>query len=77
MNPKNYEPGMRITFDARSKTAAVAFRGRVITLPDQFTSEHEAVSAAENYCRKHGWVDKPVPAIPARSLLKHRRSSSL
>ena len=66
---KVYETGMRITFNAATRTVAVAFRGRLITLPGTYPDERAAVAAGEHYCMQQGWEDRPVPS---RSLLRPR-----
>jgi hypothetical protein len=68
---QRYETGMRITFDRQSKTATVAFRGRLIRLSGQFADESAAISAGEDYCRSLGWIEKPA-ATAGRSLLRSR-----
>jgi hypothetical protein len=69
----HYEPGMRIDFDPVSRTATVAFRGRVKTLSGLFASEEQARRAGETYCRVLGWNPK-VAAVPVHSLMAHRRT---
>lgn len=59
-----YETGMKITFEPRSRTVMVKFRGRLTVLPGQFGSEGEAVSAGETFCRQCGWRPAPVRAAP-------------
>ena len=70
---KNYETGMRITFDPRAKSVAVAFRGRVTVLAGPFDSETAAVAAGEAFCVKQGWVKQPVTES-GTSLLAHRKT---
>jgi hypothetical protein len=71
---KQYEPGMRITFDPATKRARVAFRGRLIELPGSFDTELDAVRAGEEHCKRNGWVERPEPTN-AESLLKHRKTT--
>ena len=66
---KVYEPGMRITFDPGAKTALVAFRGRLTTLPGRYADQNAAVQAGEDYCRHRGWADRPAAT---HSLLRPR-----
>jgi hypothetical protein len=66
MNP--YEPGMRITYDERSKRVIVAFRGQLLTLPREFENEREATLAGEDYCREHGWVPRASATFGRRVL---------
>jgi hypothetical protein len=72
--PKNYEAGMRISFDAKTKNVSVAFRGKLTILPGPFPAEKEAIRAGEDFCRKHGW-SAPLPPDDraGQSLLKHRK----
>ena len=60
-----YEAGMRITFEPRSGSVVVRFRGRVTVLPGVFGSEDQAVDAGETFCRQHGWRPTPLRAAPA------------
>lgn len=67
---KGYETGMKITYEPRSKTVMVNFRGRVTMLPDVFGTESEAVNAAESYCRQQGWrpvAPRTAPKVVLRS----------
>ena len=65
-----YETGMRISYDSASKKVSVAFRGRLLTLPGEYSTMQEAVRAGEGHCRHLGW-QKPVHRKHAVSLL-HR-----
>lgn len=67
---KNYETGMKVSFDPSSRTAIVKFRGRLTVLPGQFGTEAEAISAGESFCRQHGWrpqPPRPAPRVTVRS----------
>lgn len=55
---KNYEAGMRITFDDKKGSVAVAFRGKLQTLPGPYASREAGVRAGEDYCRNRGWTDR-------------------
>lgn len=66
----SYEPGMKINYDAGSKRAVVAFRGRITVLPDTLETEAEAVAAGERLCRQLGWI----PTDSASGHKKHFRS---
>ncbi len=57
----SYEPGMKINYDAGSKRAVIAFRGRITVLPDTLETEAEAIAAGERHCRQLGWV--PADAV--------------
>jgi len=59
---KVYETGMRITFNAATRTVAVAFRGRLLTLPGIYPDERAAVTAGERYCMQQGWDERPAPS---------------
>jgi hypothetical protein len=50
-----YEPGMKVNYDPNSKRVIVAFRGRIIVLPDLAETEAAGIAAGESYCRVHGW----------------------
>jgi hypothetical protein len=52
---KVYETGMKITYEPRSKTVIVAFRGRLQVLSGPYENESEALAAGEAYCRLKGW----------------------
>jgi hypothetical protein len=64
---KGYETGMKITFEPRSQTAIVSFRGRLTVLPGRFATEDAAVAAGETFCRQHGW--RPVRQRPAQRVM--------
>ena len=72
---KFYEPGMRIIYDLRSRTAKVTFRGKISTL-GMFESEFDARKAGEIFCKRHGWPGPPSPQAP-KSLLAHRHRPPL
>lgn len=44
---KGYETGSKITYEPRSKTVIVNFRGRVTALPGPFDTESAAMNTAE------------------------------
>jgi len=67
--PQNYETGMRVVFDEKSKTVSVAFRGRRHELEGPFESVHEGIKAGENYCRKLGWDFSSPDPRSGRSIL--------
>lgn len=71
---KHYEPGMRITYDPKTKRARVAFRGRLVELPAEFDNERDAVRAGEDHCKRNGWIEHPEPP-KGESLLKHRKTT--
>ncbi|MCJ8056879.1 hypothetical protein GB928_023745 [Shinella curvata] len=50
-----YEAGMQILYDVVSKGVFIQFRGRSEFLTGPFASRHEAILAAEDYCRRMGW----------------------
>jgi hypothetical protein len=50
----NYEVGMSITFDERSRCVTIAFRGKTKTFTTQLPREG-AIRAGEEYCRARGW----------------------
>ena len=52
---KGYETGMKVTYEPRSQTVIVAFRGRLQVLPGRHACESEALNAGESYCRSLGW----------------------
>lgn len=52
----SYEPGMKITYDPISQRVVVAFRGRIVVLPETYENEPSARAAAEAHCRRLGWV---------------------
>lgn len=65
-----YETGMRITFEPRSGSVMVRFRGRLTVLAGVFGTEDEAVDAGETFCRDRGWRPgplRPVPSVTLRS----------
>lgn len=47
---------MKVTYDPQTKRVIVAFRGRIVVLPDMADSEAAAAKAGEAYCRAHGWT---------------------
>jgi len=51
----SYEPGMKINYDPVSKRVVVAFRGRIVVLPDSYESEPAGIAAGETYCHRQGW----------------------
>ncbi len=69
---KNYETGMKITYDQKAKTAMVAFRGRVTVLPGPYTTEGEAVNAGEKHCKANGWDENAGAGDPKSMLTKNR-----
>ena len=52
---KGYETGMKVTYEPRSRTVIISFRGRLMVLPGRYATEGEGVSAGESYCRLQGW----------------------
>jgi hypothetical protein len=66
-----YEPGMKITYEPRSKRVVVAFRGRITILPESCETELQAVAAGESHCRRAGW-NPADPAKDGRKLLRVR-----
>ncbi len=66
-----YEPGMKVTYEPRSKRVVVAFRGRITVLPDPCETEAQAVAAGEAYCRRAGW-NPADPAMDGQKLLRGR-----
>lgn len=61
---KDYENGMKISYEPRSQTVIVSFRGRLQVLPGRYASESEGVSAGESFCRVRGWrPDQPMAAL--------------
>lgn len=67
---RGYEPGMKITYDPKSKRVVVAFRGRITVLPDLFENEELAIAGGEHHCRLLGWnaQDKETSKRKLRSL---------
>jgi hypothetical protein len=59
---KGYEAGMKVTYEPRSRTVIVAFRGRLQVLPGRYESESEGLSAGESFCRLQGWHPQKAPA---------------
>ena len=53
--PRSYETGMKVNYDPDTGRVIVAFRGRIVVLPEQFDSECAGVAEGENYCRRNGW----------------------
>lgn len=61
---------MRITFEPRSGSVIVWFRGRLAVLPGPFGTEDQALDAGEAYCARLGWRPgrpRPVPSVLLRS----------
>ena len=56
-----YEFGMKVTYEPRSQTVIVAFRGRIQVLPGRYASESEGLSAGESFCRVQGWQPQEPP----------------
>ena len=48
--PGNYETGMRVVYDEKSKTGAIVFRCRRHELEGPFATASEGVKAGEDYC---------------------------
>lgn len=46
---------MKVSYDPRSRRVVVAFRGRIVVLPEHADDETKAIAAGEAYCREHGW----------------------
>lgn len=70
ISKSTYETGMRITFEPRSGSVFVWFRGRLAVLPGAFDTEDEALAAGETYCARLGWRPGPprhVPRVQLRS----------
>tara|TARA_R110000868_G_scaffold50530_3_gene161395 strand:- start:427 stop:654 length:228 start_codon:yes stop_codon:yes gene_type:complete len=69
---KNYERGMKITFDQKARSVMVSFRGRVTVLPGPFATEGEAVRAGEGLCKTNGWDDSGGGNGGKSLLTRHR-----
>ena len=54
-----YEQGMHIIYDVLKKGVFIEFRGRSDYLPGPFSSQKDAISAAEDFCRAQGWNGTP------------------
>jgi hypothetical protein len=57
-----YENGMQVTYEPRSQTVIVAFRGRLQVLPGRYVSESDGLAAGESFCRLQGWHPRKGPA---------------
>jgi hypothetical protein len=57
-----YESGMQIIYDVLKKGVFVEFRGRSHYLDGPFSSQREAVRAAEDHCRRLGWQSDSKPS---------------
>ncbi len=62
MTTANYEPGMKIVYDAPSKRVVVSFRGRITVLPEPCDTVAEATAAGERFCSLQGWSPHPSPS---------------
>jgi hypothetical protein len=71
--PKNYETGMKVVFDEKSKAVSVTFRGRRHELKGPFESECEGIKAGQNHCRKLGWDCSSPDPRTGRSILSRQR----
>lgn len=63
---RGYETGMKVTYDPHTRRVVIAFRGRIVVLPELFDSEADGIAEGETYCRRHGWM--PAEASRARKL---------
>ena len=52
-----YEAGMQIIFDVLRKGVFVEFRGTSKYLEGPFPNRKAAIAAAEEHCRKRGWME--------------------
>jgi hypothetical protein len=60
----DYETGMKVTYEPRSQTVIVAFRGRLQVLPGRYPSESEGLTAGESFCRVRGWrPERQTPSL--------------
>ena len=50
-----YEAGMKIAYDDRSRRVVVSFRGRLVVLPEPCGTREEAQAEGESYCRRLGY----------------------
>lgn len=71
--PENYETGMRVVYDEKSKTVAIVFRGRRHELKGPFSTASEGNKAGEDYCRRLGWDCFSPDPHAGRSILRPRR----
>jgi hypothetical protein len=46
---------MKISYERNSKRVIVAFRGRIMALPESYEDEESGIRAAERHCRLLGW----------------------
>jgi hypothetical protein len=73
MAMKNYETGMRVVYDEKSKTVAIVFRGRRHELEGPFATASEGTKAGEDYCRRLGWDCSSPDPHAGRSILRRSR----
>jgi len=71
--PGNYETGMRVVYDEKSKTVAIVFRCRRHELEGPFGTASEGTKAGEDYCRRHGWDCSSPDPHAGRSILRRGR----